>query len=117
MDICAILGSWPRATFGASGGLAGDRLAGGWLRKGLIESLDDVDRSPSQAIELMSPIQRLSGHEVDYNRLKSFGCATYVHTKEDKLRVRALKCIFLGYPDGVKGYKVWCIEKGKERLI
>lgn len=51
------------------------------------------------------------------NGLKAFGCTTYAHVKQGKLDARALKCIFLGYPDEVKGYKIWCIEPGSQNII
>lgn len=47
---------------------------------------------------------------MDYPNLGIFGCLAYVHVKQDKLEPRALKCMFIGYPDGEKGYKVWNLE-------
>jgi hypothetical protein len=36
-----------------------------------------------------------------------FGCTAYAHIDNGKLEPRAVKCIFLGYQSGVKGYKLW----------
>lgn len=46
-----------------------------------------------------------------------FGCTAYAHIRQDKKQPRAKKCIFFRYPDGVKGYKLWCIELGEEKCI
>jgi len=39
--------------------------------------------------------------------LRVFGCTAYAHVDNGKLEPRAIKCIFLGYKSGVKGYKLW----------
>lgn len=36
-----------------------------------------------------------------------FGCVSYCHIKEDKLHPRLLKCVFLGFLNGIKGYKLY----------
>ena len=46
--------------------------------------------------------------------MKIFGCPTYAHVDNGKLEPRiSMKCIFLGYKFGVKGYKLWCLETKK----
>ena len=45
--------------------------------------------------------------------MRIFGCPTYAHVSDSKLEPRAIKCIFLGYATGVKGYRLWYIEKDK----
>ena len=37
-----------------------------------------------------------------------FGCTAYAHINQGKLAPRALRGIFIGYQEGVKGYKIWC---------
>lgn len=37
----------------------------------------------------------------------------YIHVDQGKLRPRALKGVFIGYPPGVKGYEVWLLDEEK----
>ena len=46
-----------------------------------------------------------------------FRCSAYTHVRSGKLELRAFKCIFLGYLEGIKAYKLWCIEPGMRKCI
>ncbi|KAK3036404.1 hypothetical protein RJ639_030003 [Escallonia herrerae] len=48
-----------------------------------------------------------SGKHANYENLRIFGCPAYAHVNDGKLEPRAKKCIFLGYANGVKGYRLW----------
>ncbi|KAH9650014.1 hypothetical protein KPL70_026198 [Citrus sinensis] len=76
-----------------------------------------VNLSPSAAIEFKTPYELWSGKPGNYNNLKVFGCTTYAHTNQGKLEPRALKGQLIGYPDGVKGYKLWCSQLTPPRCI
>ncbi|KAE8688065.1 hypothetical protein F3Y22_tig00111002pilonHSYRG00100 [Hibiscus syriacus] len=43
--------------------------------------------------------------------------AYYLINRQDNLEARALRCIFIGYPLGTTGYKLWCIEPGQQKCI
>lgn len=69
-----------------------------------------INRSPSTAIELKTPMEMWTGKPTDYSRLHIFGSPVYVmyNTQEvSKLDSKSRKCVFLGYADGVKGYRLW----------
>ncbi|GJS69264.1 retrotransposon protein, putative, ty1-copia subclass [Tanacetum coccineum] len=76
-----------------------------------------INRSPSTALEKKTPMDLWSGHPANYEMLRIFGCVAYSHVNQGKLKPRAIKCIFLGYPDGVKGYRLWRLDDVKPKII
>ncbi|GMP53679.1 hypothetical protein CsSME_00019075 [Camellia sinensis var. sinensis] len=73
-----------------------------------------VNRLPTAALDGKTPMEVWSGVPVtDYDQLRIFGCPAYFHVTESKLDPRAKKAIFLGFGDGVKGYRLWCPESKK----
>lgn len=49
-----------------------------------------------------------------YNHIRVFGSLNYAHNHErgrDKFASRSRKCIFLGYPPGKKGWKLYDLDK------
>ncbi|KAH9670424.1 hypothetical protein KPL70_016984 [Citrus sinensis] len=69
-----------------------------------------VNRSPSTAIGLKTAMEMWTGKPADYSYLHAFGCPVYVMynaQERTKLDPKSRICIFLGYADGVKGYRLW----------
>lgn len=54
-----------------------------------------MKRSPSSAINFLTPTGKWSGHQLDFKNVKAFGCATYAQIKDKKLGPKALKCLFI----------------------
>ncbi|KAL5562397.1 hypothetical protein UlMin_032144 [Ulmus minor] len=61
---------------------------------------------PSSALDFKTPEEVWIGHPPKFDNLRVFGCVAYAHQKQGKLDPRAKKCMFVGYPEGVKGYKL-----------
>lgn len=58
-----------------------------------------------------------SSYKLDMSNLIVFGCQAHVHQKERKLKPRVIRCVFIGYPEGVKGYKLWLYGSGRFKVI
>ncbi|GJV17432.1 retrotransposon protein, putative, ty1-copia subclass [Tanacetum coccineum] len=76
-----------------------------------------INRSPSRAIEKKTPMEMWSGHPSDYGMLRIFGCVAYPHDKQGKLEPRAVKCVLLGYPEGVKGYRLYRLDGESPKIV
>ncbi|GJS07465.1 retrovirus-related pol polyprotein from transposon TNT 1-94 [Tanacetum coccineum] len=76
-----------------------------------------INRSPSTALEKKTPMDLWSGHSANYDMLRIFSCVAYSHMNQGKLKPRAIKCIFLGYPDGLKGYTLWRLDDVNPKII
>ena len=72
-----------------------------------------INRSPSSAIDNKIPEELWTSAVPNLSGLRRFGCVVYVHSQEGKLDPRAKKGIFVGYPGGVKGFRVWMIDEEK----
>ena len=72
-----------------------------------------VNRSPASVVDHNVPEELWLGKKPGYKHLRRFGSIAYVHQDQGKLKPRALKGVFLGYPQGVKGYKVWLLDEEK----
>nr|GEU68949.1 Gag-Pol polyprotein [Tanacetum cinerariifolium] len=69
-----------------------------------------INRSPSIAVELKTLMKMWTGKPVNYSDLHIFGSPVYVmhNTQETtKLDLKSRKCLFLGYADRVRGYRLW----------
>jgi hypothetical protein len=74
-----------------------------------------INRSPHTWINLKTPFKMWSGKPADYSVLRVFGSTTSYHVSEGKLEPRAKKGVFVGYGDGVKGYRIW--SSAESRVI
>ncbi|XP_019175436.1 PREDICTED: uncharacterized protein LOC109170740 [Ipomoea nil] len=77
-----------------------------------------INRLPLTALNNKIPYQVLMKKVPQFQHLRVLGCLAYatVLGPKSKLDARARNCIFLGYANGVKGYKVYDL-KSKEMSI
>jgi hypothetical protein len=72
-----------------------------------------INRSPASAIDHNVPEELWLNRKPGYKHLKRFGSIAYVHHDQGKLKPRAFKGVFLGYPARTKGYKIWLLDERK----
>jgi hypothetical protein len=69
-----------------------------------------VNMSPLWMLVDMTPNEVWSGKKPSVAHIKVFGCDAFVHVpkeKRSKMDKKEVKCIFIGYKEGMKGYKLW----------
>lgn len=76
-----------------------------------------INRNPFIAIGMKTIEEMWSGHPPSMENLRLFGCVVYAHVNHGKPQPKALKCMFLGYPQGVKWFKLCCMEKGQPKVL
>ena len=75
-----------------------------------------INRIPSPVLSNKSPYQILFNKAPNYTHLKVFGClafATIIVNERHKFDPRGKRCVFIGYPFGVKGYTLLDLETKK----
>ena len=72
-----------------------------------------INRIPSKALSKKSPYEVLFHFAPSYHHLRNYGCLCFISTLSHlrhKFAPRTRKCMFLGYPHGIKGYKVFDLQ-------
>ncbi|GJW07127.1 retrotransposon protein, putative, ty1-copia subclass [Tanacetum coccineum] len=99
-------------------GLFGKKSLGNEQQNGVDERMNTSRlRLPPRAIEKKTPMKMWSGYPSDYGMLRIFGCVAYPHDKQRKLESRAVKCVLLGYHEGVKGYRLYRLDDESPKIV
>ena len=76
------------------------------------------NRCTSKVLPSRTPMELWSGEKPNVEHLRVFGCKAFVHIpreKRGKMDAKASECIFGGYADSTKGYRLW--DKDAKRLV
>jgi hypothetical protein len=72
-----------------------------------------INRTPTPLLNGKTPYEMLNGELPSYDHLRVFGSLCYAHNqgkRGDKFASRSKKCVFVGYPHGKKGWKLFDLD-------
>jgi hypothetical protein len=68
---------------------------------------------PTKALESKTPQEAWTGRKPDVSHLRVFGCKAFAHIpdeKKSKSKSKSMPCVFLGYCERSKAYRLICVE-------
>ena len=74
------------------------------------------NRSPTKAVQGMTPFEAWHGKKPSVDNLRVFGCDAYAHIPKEergKCDKKARKCVLLGYGAETKGYRLYEVKDRK----
>jgi hypothetical protein len=89
-----------------------------WWAEAVLLIVHILNRIPNTAWPDTSPIEIVTGKKPVLNYLRVFGAKGYVRvddSKRSKLDAKAHRCMFLGYSETSKAYRVWDCDD--ERIV
>ena len=76
----------------------------------VLTAIHIINKIPTPNLSNKSPYDLLFSKIPSYDHLRVFGCLclfSTLHRNRNKFDARAKPCIFLGYPSGINGYKLY----------
>ncbi len=88
-----------------------------WWAEALITATYLINRLPTRPLGMKSPYQLYNGRRPNISQMRVFGteCEALVLPKPGKLSPKTRSCIFLGFTDLKKGYRLW--DKERQKII
>ena len=74
------------------------------------------NRCPTSAVQGKTPQEAWSGRKPSVAHVRVFGCIAYAKipdAQRTKLEAKAVRCLFLGYCEGTKAYRLMCLDTKK----
>jgi hypothetical protein len=71
------------------------------------------NRCPTKALDSKTPQEAWTSAKPDVSHLRVFGCKTFAEIldeKRSKLKSKSIPCVFLGYFERTKAYRLMCVE-------
>ncbi len=71
------------------------------------------NRCPTKALDSKTPQEAWSGRKPDVSHLRVFGCKAFAHAPNEnptKLESKSMPCVFLGYYEGTKAYRLMSVK-------
>lgn len=66
-----------------------------------------LNRCLHTSLDYLTPEEKWSKHPPNLENLRVFRCVGYINQNQGKLKSRAVKCMFVAFTKGVKGFKMW----------
>ena len=73
-----------------------------------------INRTPCSVLDYSTPFEKLFNKAPSYDHIKVFGSLCYAHNlsqRGDKFASRSKRCVFMRYPYGKKGWRLYDLEK------
>ena len=83
------------------------RLPPSFLGQAVAAYVHIWNRCSTTSLDSKTPYELWHGKKPDVSHLQVWGCTAYVHIQKDKrtgIRSHMEKCVFIGYPEGYKGW-------------
>jgi transposase InsO family protein len=96
--------------------LKGKNISNGFSGEAINTVVYLKNRSPTKILDLKTPFEVLYGYKPEVSHLRIFGLKAFSHIPKNerrKLDAKYVKCIFIGYCDNHKTYKMYDFSKHK----